>query len=193
LVDVTVSIDGVVVANKLDGKPIPVDPGAHTFHYESATVAVPIEEHMLIREGETNRTVTVTFPAPPAPVAIPATAAFLPRARSSLAYILGGVGVVTIGLGAALGLSANADVSTAREAAPAGCAPNCPESRVDPIKTKYVLADVSFGVGIVSLGVATYFFFAHRGDPTVDSKQASIGFDIVSATHGGALALVGRF
>jgi hypothetical protein len=195
LVDVTVSVDGVVVTNKLDGKPIAVDPGVHTFHYESTTGAAPVEEHMVIRQGERNRPLTVAFSAPPgaivvAPVEVPAPA---PRGRSPLAYILGGVGLAAIGTGAIFGVVANSDASTAREAAPAGCAPNCPSSRVDPIKTKYVLADVFFGAGIVSLGVATYFFFAHRGDAPADAKHASIRFDVVSTPQGGAVGIVGRF
>jgi hypothetical protein len=195
LVDVTVTVDGLVVASKLDGKPIGVDPGVHTFHYESASGAAPVEEHMLIRQGERNRTLTVTFPPPPGAVPTPEPAPTAPpvRSRSPLTYVFGGVGLAAIGAGTILGVSANSDASTAREAAPAGCAPNCPSSRVDPIKTKYILADVSFGVGIVSLGVATYFFFAHRGDAAVDSKQASIRFDVVSTPHGGTLGVLGRF
>src|ERR1700733_10632931 len=59
LVDVTVSVDGVVVASKLDGKPIAVDPGVHTFRYESASGTEPVEEHMVIRQGERNRPLTV--------------------------------------------------------------------------------------------------------------------------------------
>jgi hypothetical protein len=196
LVDVTVSVDGAVVASKLDGKPIAIDPGVHIFHYESASGAAPVEEHMLIRQGERNRTLTVTFLPPPGAVPTSAESAPAPppaRSRSPLTYVFGGVGLAAIGAGTILGVSANSDASTAREAAPAGCAPNCPSSRVDSIKTKYILADVSFGVGIVSLGVATYFFFAHRGDAAVDSKQASIRFDVVSTPYGGTLGVVGQF
>jgi len=196
LVDVTVSVDGVVVASKLDGKPIGVDPGAHRFHYESASGAPPVDEQMLIRQGERNRALTVTFPPPPGAIPTPpeSTAAPVPgHRRSPLAYVFGGVGLAAIGVGAGLGLSANSDVSTAREAPPAGCAPNCPSSRVDQIKTKYIVADTAFGVGIVSLGVATYFFFARSGEAPVESKQASIRFDIVSTLHGGTVGLVGQF
>jgi hypothetical protein len=198
LVDVTVSVDGTVVTKKLDGKPIALDPGAHTFHYEIASGAPPVDEQLLIRQGERNRTLTVTFAPPPgatpiSPAEEPPPAPLPARRRSFLTYVFGGVGLAAIGAGAGLGLSANSDASTAREAPPAGCAPNCPSSRVDPIKTKYILADVSFGVGIISLGMATYFFFAHPGDPAADSRHASLRLDVVSSPHGGTLGLVGRF
>jgi hypothetical protein len=194
LVDVTVSVDGLVVASKLDGGPIAIDPGVHTFHYESATGAGSVEEHVVIRQGERNRPLTVAFLAPPG--AVGSAEPHSPRGSgggSALAYVFGAAGVAAIGAGAILGVSANNDASTAREAAPAGCAPNCPSSRVDPIKTKYVLADAFFGVGIVSLGAATYFFFAHRRDTVADSKRASIRFDVVSVPHSTGLGIVARF
>src|SRR5262249_42485296 len=57
---VRVSIDGVVVTETLDGKPIAVDPGPHKFKYETAGSA-PIEEQVLVREGERNRPLTASF------------------------------------------------------------------------------------------------------------------------------------
>ncbi len=198
LVDVTVSVDGVVVASKLDGKPIAVDPGVHAFHYESTTGAAPVDENVVIRQGERNRPLTAAFPAPPGAVAPTPEESSPPpppppRGRSPLAYVFGGVGLAAIGAGAVFGVLANGEASTAREPAPAGCAPNCPSSRVDPIKTKYILADALFGAGILSLGTATYFFFAHRGAAATDSKHASVRFDVVATPQGEAFEIGGRF
>ena len=63
----------------IDGKPtdaepgraVVLDPGEHTFHFEVAGAA-PVETRNVVREGEKNRIVRVTFtpltpPAPPAP------------------------------------------------------------------------------------------------------------------------------
>jgi hypothetical protein len=69
LFDVTVSMDGEVLLNKLDGKSVTVDPGKHTFRFEMAG-AEPITEVVLIKEGERARVFNVTFDiggSPPVP------------------------------------------------------------------------------------------------------------------------------
>jgi hypothetical protein len=62
-----------------------------------------------------------------------------------------------------LGLSGQSDVSNLRST----CAPNCQESQVDGARAQLIGADVSLGVGVVSLGVALWFFLhpnpAHTG------------------------------
>lgn len=60
LFDVTVSMDGEVLLEKLDGKSVAVDPGKHTFRFETAG-AEPITEVVLIKEGERARVFNVTF------------------------------------------------------------------------------------------------------------------------------------
>jgi hypothetical protein len=60
-----VLLDGAVLTSHLDGKPIAVDPGEHTFRYE-ATGAAPVEQHAVIRVGEKNRMLTaVVMPLAP--------------------------------------------------------------------------------------------------------------------------------
>jgi hypothetical protein len=55
LFDVKVSVDGVVVAESLDGRAIELDPGQHqlVFEYQGARV----EQKLLVRQGEKNRVV----------------------------------------------------------------------------------------------------------------------------------------
>jgi hypothetical protein len=60
LFDVTVSMDGETLLRKLDGKSVAVDPGPHTFKFESAGAA-PVIERALVKEGEKTRVITVTF------------------------------------------------------------------------------------------------------------------------------------
>jgi hypothetical protein len=62
LFDVTVSVDGDVVVQKLDGKGIPIDPGKHTFRFEAPGFA-PVIEVALVKEGERARVFNVTFDA----------------------------------------------------------------------------------------------------------------------------------
>ena len=63
---VRVTVDGKVAAESLDGKPIDLDPGAHTLLLEYQ--GHPSEElQILAKMGERNRVVEVTFAAPAAP------------------------------------------------------------------------------------------------------------------------------
>ena len=60
LFDVTVTMDGEVVARKLDGKAVAIDPGPHTFKFEIPG-STPVIERALVKEGEKTRVITVSF------------------------------------------------------------------------------------------------------------------------------------
>ncbi len=62
---VTVTVDGVPLTGALDGRPIPVDPGEHQFHFETPG-APAVDERVVIHVGEKNRTLTAQFAGPPA-------------------------------------------------------------------------------------------------------------------------------
>ncbi|MBX3228985.1 MAG: hypothetical protein KIT84_41360 [Labilithrix sp.] len=59
LFDVTVSMDGEKLVSKLDGKSVIVDPGKHTFKFESGGLSAT--ETALVKEGEKSRVITVTL------------------------------------------------------------------------------------------------------------------------------------
>src|SRR5215471_9806859 len=60
LFDVTVTMDGEVLTQKLDGKSVMVDPGPHTFKFD-APGETAVTERVLVKEGEKARVVTVAF------------------------------------------------------------------------------------------------------------------------------------
>jgi len=60
--DVRLSMDGEVLATRLDGRPVPVDPGLHEFSFEAGG-GVVTRLRLLIVEGQRNRAVVVTMPA----------------------------------------------------------------------------------------------------------------------------------
>ncbi|MGH7436912.1 MAG: hypothetical protein ACRENE_14665 [Polyangiaceae bacterium] len=65
-------MDGAVIADRLDGGAIALDPGSHEFTFQSEE-RPPLSETLVLREEEISRRETVTFAAP-AEVAPPATA-----------------------------------------------------------------------------------------------------------------------
>jgi hypothetical protein len=102
LLDVRV-VDGRLELAALDGKPLLVDPGPHTFRFERPPYAA-VSEEVLVREGEKSRLVTVGFAALPrnaldqparAPAAEPSAA------RTPAPWIVAGTGLALTIIGVA--------------------------------------------------------------------------------------------
>jgi hypothetical protein len=75
-----VLLDGQPLAGAEGGRAVTLDPGAHTFRFEAAGAA-PVETRNVIREGEKNRIIRVSFAAPaPTAIAPPAIALVPPPA-----------------------------------------------------------------------------------------------------------------
>ncbi len=193
-----VALDGVALVDRLDGKPIAVDPGEHTFRYEAAGAA-PVEQHAVIRVGEKNRILTAivmasTSVAAKAPPTAPIDRAPEPETSTSHARVpvasiaLASVAVVAGVSFAYFGATGQSDVSNLR----ATCAPSCAQSDVDAARTKLLVSDVSLGVGVVSLAAAAWFFF-HRGASSSASTQSAIQADVQSRPGGFVSTLTARF
>ncbi|MDF2694070.1 MAG: hypothetical protein K0S65_2453 [Labilithrix sp.] len=60
LFDVTVTVDGEPLVKKLDGKSVTVDPGKHTFRFETQGFPA-VTQVALIKEGERARVFNITF------------------------------------------------------------------------------------------------------------------------------------
>jgi len=174
IADVRVVVDGVEVAKYLDGKPIAVDPGAHAFRYEREG-SPAVEAQVVIRAGEKNRTLAVTFAADAAPVPPPVEPPFT---ATTLPWILGGVGVVAFGSFAFFGLRARSRLDELKSE----CAPSCDPEEKSSLQTQLVVADISLGVSLVSFGLATYFFLSARSPPPTSARVG------VSPLAGGGVA-----
>jgi hypothetical protein len=203
--DVEVMCDGTPLARSLDGKAIAVDPGLHTFSFQSPGLA-PFEQRVMVREGERNRIIEVALPSPVAAppetdtgLAIPTeeTAANASSGAGSASgtlwmYSLAGIGalgIVNFGIFGLLGKSQRDDLQRT-------CAPDCQPNQVDSVKTKYIVADVSLGVGVLSAGIATYLYVASRRDPSDGAGRAhASSFHITpkASGNGGVLQLSTAF
>ncbi len=60
LVEVSVYEGERLIASRLDGRPIPLDPGLHTLRFETGDRA-PLERTIVVHAGEKNRLVSVSF------------------------------------------------------------------------------------------------------------------------------------
>jgi hypothetical protein len=153
--DVRVAMDGALISEVLDGAAIPVDPGEHRWVFTRAdgkTVAVDL----VVAEGTKLSRVVATFVVPPALVVT--KRAPIP----ALAWILGGVAVASFGAGGVLGAETLAEQNQLYTT-----------SDKDAFLIKEHVVDVAFGVGIVALGVATWFVIT-RPRVTVSPRAASV-------------------
>ena len=182
--EVQVFYDGQPLVGELDGRAVPVDPGAHTFRYEFAG-APPVEEKVVIHQGEKNRKISIRF-APPkgsssaSATTRPTATATPSRKIPTATLILGGVGALALAGGVFFelkGLGKKSDLDDR------GCKPNCPQSDVDAGKRDLLVGDLLVGVSVLSLGAAAYFWFAK---PAESSTAAPI--TLMPMRGGGAMA-----
>lgn len=160
--DVTVTLDGERRASSLDGRALPVDPGAHRL-----VITTPRGEaystRVLVREGEHDRRVMVQ--APPRFVPVAGSAPPVPP----LAWALGGVGIAGLAAWGGFGLAA-LYAHPGLESTLSACKPGCSSSDVRTVHTRFVIADVAGGLGLVSLAGAAFVFFTR---PTSHERAAA--------------------
>jgi hypothetical protein len=206
LVDVRVRIDGAALLSKLDGTPTLVDPGPHVLRFE-AEGAPAVERQVVVHSGEKSRLITVQLAAPAAEGATRSAAGDSPRPASTdsppveppqpdsapriAAWIFGGIALAAFGTEAYFGVSGLSDRSNI-EGRPCAQTGTCAQSDVDAIRTKFIVADVALGTGLVSSALAVYFFLTGRPDASTPPPQAA-GVDVSPLPGGAGMNVSGRF
>lgn len=183
--DVRVSIDGVKVADRIDGVAVTVDPGPHeiTCEYRGATQV----EKVVILQAQKSRQITCSFAASEEsvedPDPTPADGPAADDAQPVIGYVLGVLGLGGIAAFAALGIigkgeADDLDTSCGKNAPP----PNtqtCTDEQIDPVRNKLIAADVSLGVGIgllaVSMGLILHHFLSA---PDPDDGTTAVRVDV---------------
>ncbi|MCC6900377.1 MAG: hypothetical protein IT377_15470 [Polyangiaceae bacterium] len=162
--NVTVRLGDKVLARRIDGQPIEIDPGLHTLRFDGR------EHQILVRAAEKGQLVELVVPAPPkadpprgpsAPPLSSAPSTGLPTAS----WVLGGVaaaGFLSAGYFGLAGLSQQRDLEST-------CAPRCPGGDVDDMQRSYAIADVSLGVALVATAGAIWAAVAGREAPAARS------------------------
>lgn len=189
LADVKVYLDSALVADHLDGRPISVDLGEHTFRFEHAGVTK--EEKVLIGAGQKSRNISVNFGKAAAEKKDEAGAGHQEPGSIVPAVVVGSIGVIALGTAVVFGLQGKNDVDELQK-----CKPRCNESDVDSARTKLIISDISTGVGIVALGVAAYMFITRPkgdADAKVGAKASQWRFDAHPVRGGAAAGFSARF
>ena len=161
MIAVRVWLDGALLFDRLNGLAHPVDPGAHQFRFE-ADGMIPIEEQVLIREGEERRMLAIQFSA------LPDTGFATPSLDENptvhrtpvLPFVVGGVGLVALGSFAYFGIQGEAEASDLKSGC--GATKTCSDAQIEHVRRKLQIADVSLGVSLLSFGIATWMFVSHE-------------------------------
>jgi hypothetical protein len=167
LTEIRVLVDGEVAADRLDGRSIAVDPGLHTLRVETAQ-GRSLEQSIMFREGEKFRAVEFTFSPAPAPAPPSASTSVPPHPAEAEAprtgglpvasYVLGGLGVAAVTVGAVLDITGKDRETTLKNT----CAPHCSHSDVQAMRTQVLAGDVTLAVGLASLAGAVVIALGPR-------------------------------
>ncbi len=162
VVGVHVSIDGGASVQALDGRPITLDPGPHTFRFEVAGQP-PFDRAFVIAEGAKDRQEKIVM-GPPAstPAATQATApgpsvhGSSGSSQRTVGWVIGGAGVLGVAAGSVFGLMASSKWSASQS----DCASmtNCPHpstavSEHDAAASDGTISTIAFIAGGTAVAV----------------------------------------
>jgi hypothetical protein len=207
---VRVTLDDKPLFDKLDGKSLFIDPGRHKFHFETEG-RPPVDQEVVISEGEKNRAVTAVFGggggADGANVAVDTSQLDSSKRSFVLPIVFGALGVVALGSWGYFGLTGMSDYNGLESGC--GKTKTCLQSDVDSVHTKFVVADVSLGIGVASLVVGgvllvvqlskkggdepTHAAFATPPKTTAKPKPLIPRFDVSPLPGGGLAGVHGMF
>lgn len=162
--DVHVKLDGAPLSDAIDGKPVPLEPGAHRFVFE-VDGAAPVERALVLKEGERNKKVTVTVAAP----APSSDAMSSGRPVPIGVWLFAGASVVALATSAVFAIDGLGKKSDLEQ-----CKPRCAPSDVDAMSSSFTLADVALGAGVMAGAAAVYLFLTRpSAEPGAAPASAS--------------------
>lgn len=174
---VKVTMDGEVLSERLEGTALSIDPGEHTFLFET-TGQPPIEKHFVIHEAQKDRREAIIFGAPPAAAVVPpapstatpdtvaANAAPAPTepnrglgAQKIAAIVAGSVGVVGVVGGAIFGVAAMSKKNDAENVCPGACSTQAGVKDWSDAKSAGNASTAFFVVGALGLAGGAVLWF----------------------------------
>jgi hypothetical protein len=184
-----VFVDDKPVDDWTRGQALRLNPGQHTFRFELPPHP-SVTEKLVLAEGMRFRIVSAEFMAPSerTPATPPSRAddrgVVRDRPVPLLVYPLLGIGALGLVGFAGFALSGMAEQSKLERS----CSPRCTDSDLSATRTRFLLGDISLGVGLAALVGAGVVYLARPEQP----RRSSVGF--APLTGGGiAILTVPRF
>jgi hypothetical protein len=181
LPDFGIELDGVALPRDASHRPMTLDPGDHRIKvivagYQPTEVTIPVHQK------ERHQSAVIQLAAPDAGSA---------KARNA-GYVLAGVG--TVGLLSFVGFAISGHVDQSRLETNSGRSGVANDyGLADRMHRKYLIADVSLGIGLVSLGTATYLLLVTRGAADNASTAGKTALFVQSGTTFSGIGLRSEF
>ena len=182
---VRVTMDGTLLVDHLGAAAVTIDPGEHTFHFDTTDPSQSVEKKFVVRDGEKNRHLAVTLGGAPATAAMQTTPDQAPHSsmgeQKLIAIVAGGVGIIGLGVGAIFGVLAISQNSNSKTDPPVQAL-----SDYNAANTSATLSDVGFiAGGVLVAGAAVLWFTAPSG--------AQVQVAPTAGPQGAGLTLRGTF
>jgi hypothetical protein len=158
--DLRVEIDGEVMAQAIDGKAIPVDPGQRRVRVVGE--GVDVTRSVTTKKGDAPREVRID-------VAAEGTPAETTRPVPAVVWPLAGIAAVGAGMWGYFGVRGLDERGDLFDCKAAG---NCEDSAINRAHDHLVLADVGLGITVVAAAAATYFFLTRPSVPATTTEAA---------------------
>ncbi len=190
LANVRVTIDGRELTRSLDGRSVPIDPGPHDIRFEAAGFNEATQS-IIVREGEKVRNVLAVLshasnaPRPKETPAEESKRSSVPLIVSGGVAVLGGAGFAIFGL---LGKSERDKMADSCSASQ-----TCSSSDVSSAQAKWIVADVSLGIGIVGAGIFTALLVAPMFKGEASAKASAMSFGAAPIKNGAAGSVLVSF
>jgi hypothetical protein len=199
-------LDGEALGRAAWGTPLSLDAGAHELA-ATAPGRQPWRENVALGLGEKKTlAVPVLEPAPTATTEPPAdekkaspapneeTAPQTHGKNRTLAYVIGGAGIAALGVGTYFGIDTLHKKNQSDDECPTDttCTPRGVELN-NQAHTSAWIANISLGVGVIGVGVATYLLLADHGAPQGPAKSGTLTLDARAVRGGGELGLRGTW
>jgi hypothetical protein len=209
-----VEVDGTALPRDEWGKASPIDPGHHTIaahvagrkswtaavdmgpdrDAQTVEVATPVAEATPTASAPAANASPTPIGASPAGAAPPVDSTVSPDGetpgawRRPTGWIVGGLGLAAVGVGAYFGVSAITKSNDAKsQCSPSSCTSSAAVSENNDAKTAATISDVAIGAGLAVVAVGAYFLFtapsasapstAVRVAPFVGRQQAGVAFE----------------
>jgi hypothetical protein len=179
-----IAVDGVSVGDQVIGTPMPTDPGPHTVEAKAPGFK-PFRKSVRVAEQQ-SETIEITLEAePPPPVAVGPGAAPI-EGRSRLpGYVIGGIGVASLGASAVFfGLRAG-KISDLDKACPDHRCQQSSQSDIDTGKMYTTVANVTLAVGVAAVAGGLVL--------VLTSGHSSASPSVALAPAPGGAQLLGKF
>ncbi|MDB4995564.1 MAG: hypothetical protein JWM74_2996 [Myxococcaceae bacterium] len=152
----SVAMDGETLPGSVTSAALLVNPGTHVIRYVAAGYD-PVEESVVMREGEPLRVLSVTLRrsgARPETAPVPTPARGLPV----VPLALGAASVIALSVFGYSAIKGASDYQHLER----DCSPRCSSTEIDGVRSTFLVADIALVVGIVTGGAAVTLWIFDR-------------------------------